>query len=355
MMALTRVSDEDFQHVSKPSLETGVRDDDVFAGVAAVIEELRTVAPSSPPAYAAMLNVLLFRQKLHEFVCSYAQLNSFTLRQLAASEVQAEGAYTAALTQAKSRVDALLHTAAELLLLFPSLEEAVQADQDTAETHKAFSLNLVRLVQTSPLRQVPLLSAPACAAHLRSVVTQVSHVLGILGQCYASVGTLTYEYLAHLVMDVSARHYHLLARSLLQALLHALKPVLAALLVNSMVARGVPSAAVAMPLTRSWAEQQLAHVAWASLNAFCVHRYSVVYRLECQFPKWAVVAREAAQLDLLFQSERGMSAEVFQCHVYWTMLMTSLLMDAIMCIQVELDLVSYLEMVSITSHLFSVE
>ena len=283
-----------------------------------------------------LMRVMQFRCLLHQFFAEYAELNSYCLRQFTSHQLK-EVDYEEAMNTGCSHLQKLLSTASDLLTPLSDMKAALEVE-DSSVLEEVFSITLVRLSQANPLRFIPFFSLSEAIDHLSDIISKLIQTLKTALKCFLDFKNLSYEYLLHFVIECSRQQHHLLIQSLLAAMLHAFRPIAPNLLRVSMLARGVPGSILATPATSAWTESSLAHVAWETLKAFCVHRNTIICKLEMLLPKWGFLSREAHMIDKAFQVEHGV--EGFQCHVYWSMLITSLLMDATMANMFECDLIS---------------
>lgn len=287
-----------------------------------------------------LVAILKFRNHLHEFFATYAELNSYCLRHFLSNQLK-EIDYEEAINTAASQLKSLLSLANQVMDTLTELKPALGMDGDTSEIDGAFSITLVRLSQANPLRFIPFRSPADACDHLNGIFTEIIHMGQIMLKCLKDFKSISYEYLLHFVIDCAKKHHHLLSRSLLASLLHIFRPIAPNFIRVSMHTRGVPSSIIASPATSTWTESSLSFVAWETLKGFCVHYNTIIIKLDALLSKWGFLSREAHMVDQTFQTEHKMDG--FQCHVYWTMIITSLLMDATLANMFECELISLSE------------
>ena len=337
--------DEDFQPSSTSLGIESTSDEELQQAMLQLIEECSSQEPNESECntiHHHLKTVLNFRCLLHGFFREYADLNSYCLRQFTSHQLK-EVDYEEAMTTGSAHIQKLLSSANDLLAPLTEIKSALDAkDSDSLALDKVFSLPLVRLSQANPLRYIPFLSLTDAVTHLSDIILNLIQLLNTMLRCFLDFKTLSYEYLLHFSIDCSRKQHHLLHRSLLAAMLHAFRPIAPNLLRVSMLTRGVPGSILASPTTSVWTESSLAHVAWETLKGFCVHRNTIIVKLDMILPKWGFLSREAHMVDKAMQVEHNM--EGFQCHAYWTMLIISLLMDATMANMFECELIAAAEL-----------
>lgn len=337
--------DEDFQPSSTSLGIEETNDEDIQQEVLRLMDECsfhNALDEEDKDAINRLKTVMGFRCQLFQFFSEYAELNSYCLRQFTSHQLK-EVDYEEAMNIASAHLQKLLSSANDLL---PQLAEVKSAfdieDSRSLAMDKVFSLTLVRLSQANPLRFIPFLTLSDAIDHLSNLISKLIQTLSTMQKCFLGFKDLSYELMLHFVMDSSRKQHHLLIRSLIAAMLHAFRPIAPNLLRVSMLSRGIPGSLVGSPATSTWTEGSLAHVAWETLKGFCVHRNTIIVKLDMLLPKWGFLSREAHMVDKAFQAEH--SIEGFQCHVYWTMLIISVLMDATMANMFECDLISSTEL-----------
>ena len=338
--------DEDFQPLSKPSLEA-VSIPSIVPSVSILVTELEANIETNPhPSF--LLQLFQFRMAHHNMIIFLSDLVSFCLRQFSTLHLFGEiSAYEEAVASVKGMIKQLTKAIHDLLSLLPSLTtlfESVNEESSCDDLNDIlFSKNLARISQSNPLRSISFLTISESITTLKAILTQMLGVIDMNLPCIDLLvlkGLPSFETIFHSSIDLCSRRYHLQARCLHHALLHIYRPKLPELIRISMTQRGFVDVMIHTPNTFAWIEQNFTYTAWETLKRLSVHQNCLLPKLELLLSKWAVLTREAAVLDQQFRSLHSLQDDAFSVHVYWTMLLVSQLMDACMSLMMQTQLVT---------------
>ena len=390
--------DEDYQVTHRPVLSQDLSADVVLAEAEAVAAELQALASADEDGSSdtgsgelrKLASLMRCRCQLQRF---YAALDKWSFvsvstatkvrtGQLAGVDRAHLSALCADAKAAAEGLTAALEAMAHLFGVAPKAPGGSDASSDGNDgndcgvggddmgCHRdhpdiAFAYNdvLVKVMQSSAIRAIKIKPFSRSIAHLKDISKQVLKVCVVYGDLTvaAARGTLDFEDLLHVTVNLSGDRLHLLSRSLYLGAVYSWMPTTTELVLQAMRHRGLPpdligDAAGAEEGSRvqEWAHLSVARVAWDTLKALMVNRNRLLGKLDGLLSAWSGVAQDALYIDAEYHHRclaaaaagddtalAGVGEEVRQPRqfcVLWVVMTTHLLIDLHMSLTVENEL-----------------
>ena len=165
--------------------------------------------------------------------------------------------------------------------LDPTIEEAL-----TTQINFAYSADIVKLVQMTPVRAVAAMTFSDSLAYVSQLLQDFRVVCGYLDTFIADVDSLSFETLLHVFSHLSSKRLHLLARSLLRAVVESFSGRLSSSLTTSMLAGGVPRVLINADIVRNQWSTSFGPLVAETLRTLTINRVKLLAKLEILFGIW---------------------------------------------------------------------
>ena len=172
-------------------------------------------------------------------------------------------------------------SAVSAMELDPTIEEAL-----TTQINFAYSADIVKLVQTTPVRAVAAMTFSDSLAYVRELLQDFRIVCGYLDSFIADADGLSFETLLHVFSHLSSKRLHLLARSLLRAVVESFSGRLSSSLTTSMLACGVPRVFIDADIVRNQWSTSFGSLVAETLRTLTINRVKLLAKLEILFGLW---------------------------------------------------------------------
>ena len=242
----------------------------------------------------------------------------------------------------------------------------------------AYSSNLIKLYQTSPLRAIIFKTYEESINVLKTIMNEILYVCSLYKTTFLDhihpihrllqnskspksmpptlditdenewcSATLDYETILFASMDVSRKSMNILPRSIFRAILSTLssQPVMSILLTNSMRIRKLPLPLIEIEMVQTQWLFSLCNAISETLRYLCTIRCKLLNKLDILMPVWGIIVQEANYIDHKC-SERCQVQQVERSQWYtsYIMLTTTLLMDLMLELMSEMNLISLNEL-----------
>jgi len=370
--------DEDYQVTHKPVLSQDLPADEVLAEAEAVADVLHAQvgaadADGEVRKLATLMRCRCQLQRFYAAVDKWSYVSVSTATKVRTGQLAAvDRAHLAELcADAKAAAEGLAAALDAVAQLFNNSGGSSSDSSDDMGSHRdhpdiAFAYNevLVKVMQSSAIRAIPVKPFSRSIAHFQDITKQVLKVCVVFGDLSAAAarGTLDFEDMLHVAANLSGDRLHLLSRSLFLGAVYSWMPRTADLVLQAMHRRGLPpdligtadAAADGGSRVQDWVHMSVSRVAWDTLKALMVNRNRLPSKLESLLQTWSQVTQEALYLDADYHHQ-CLAADAAgddmalvgvgedrrqprQFCVMWTMISTHLLMDMHMSLTVENEL-----------------
>lgn len=347
--------DEDFQPLSNGTKRAFA--ESLFENSSLLIQDLESniaeLLELERGDVAALLQGRLGMHKLYSALnsCISTNIQSARLARKKSTSVAPELLEQMVLLQTHLSSCAL--TTAKLLgenAISPNLETcnlSTHTDKAAEDVAFAFSSQLVKMMQNSPIRHVDFKPFSPSLKAMSVLCQELGEVCSMVEelQSIAKLNNLTFDLILRTVVAVSQRRFHVVSRSLLVSLLSLLCVDVDAFVLQSLRSHGLPMALVNWELLREYVNQVLGKLCWTTLRSLTVNRNKILIKLDHLLTSWGNTVTEMEEISASFLHVFQIDDEQQQWCQYWAVAQTTLLMDLFMAATIESSLPSRNELV----------
>eukprot|EP01038_Epipyxis_sp_PR26KG_P016017 gene16017-21740_t len=213
----------------------------------------------------------------------------------------------------------------------------------------AFSRNLTRIAQVSPVRTITFQPFSKSILSLKNIAKEILD-LSILALSLLENAELNFDEILYIVMDCSKSNQHLLTRTYLIAILSIFNTNMHNLLYKSMSMRGIPTVFIDSDLVSfTWIQSSLSIAMWDTLKTLCVNRNKLFGRMEGILSYFGTISADSLIID---GELKKIFKEYFEIPLMlkqqwfssWAMIITTSLMDQYLSLMMEFQLLEVNEL-----------
>jgi hypothetical protein len=351
--------EEDFQPMTSDKLSNNLNDEDIIIDLNNLIELIKENSMKcSEIELNQLLSLLQFRRDIHSLYITLNENIDYAVSNGTKSKNQGIPIDASILksntlkTQLVAKT--ILGSIENMKLVFELsnnniFSNDIKSHSEVPEIAFAFNETVVKIKQSSPVRHINFLSFSKSILHIQDICNEILHICNISIDFDYSInpedidkGKIDYSTLLHTSINISREH--LISRSLFFSILSTFSGSMSELIQKDMLNKGLPSLLVGSELVQERWLSNLSKVAWDTLKILTAHRNKVLIRLDANLSAWGNIGNDARYVDIQFREENGILDEKNQWSTYWSLIITTLLMDLHMSLLVEMELLNIVEL-----------
>lgn len=326
-----------------------------------------------------LLELFQLRSQLYNFFAKFRYIIDYSLKKSYQSRKTFQEAPKAGVPGDDNATDILLSEIASLSALAQDLEillttlklmtATVSADEsistltnvidyeNSSDISFAYNVMVGKLSNIVPIRHINRLSYEKSLEYLLTIAIEIKEICSTVSSIFRAsyVNPFDIEYVMAYTMSISEKKYHLLSRSLFYSSIYFNNNDLSICL-GSMRNYGIPLSLIQATLSLSGPMTvtdlsatinylpTLSAVFWETIKVLCSHRNRVLPKLDSVLSSWGLLIYEANALDIKLRELLEIRDEKQQWFVYWTLIMSTQVMDIHLELLLEYNLLSKNEM-----------
>jgi len=280
--------EEDFQPVTSVYICSSLNDDDLISSLNGHIDSLQ-ILDNVPTIISTLLEFRSAQILLYRVLRDWIRFN---VQRSRSHSRQKDGLGNEA-SYFVSRIKVLIESAREKL---NRLQSAIKASEpltgDDESIQFAFSVDLVKLIQTSPARLVTKKPFEECPAYFSKLFDELSQLVRLFEDLTVNDDSVDFETLLQQALDYSRKYFHVLSRSLLKSFFDYFSVDMPTLLHRSMSARGIPAKYLEDELVKVRWSEVICKLAKETLKVLAGNRSKLLVRLDNILGSWGMIGSE---------------------------------------------------------------